>query len=336
MYRLQVSGLVVCMALLGVPSVHAEPGVRTLVLPFRSLGVNDTTLAVARDLLIGDMQSHGMSIVSVDGENLAHGALACDAPECAAALARESNATQVVYGSLSRLSTKVIARLSVLRVGEPAPFYRDQITATTEEDLDAVMRRIAEGIAAGKPNSNQASVESVTQAETTAPARRATRTGFGLRAGFLFPTGNGFGGADRLTNIHGAYRYEFGRTQIESSTLVGLSWGDGNLDWTLLDLTAARLFGTRDIATYVGAGIGVHTITVERRLPFNGSGTGPYGPSTQTETVPTLDLAAGLVALRTYDFNAILEPRFHLVFSNFDEVGGDGANGVMLTFGTSP
>jgi len=327
-------------ALLARPS-RADSGAQTLVLPFRSVGVNDTTLLVSRDLLLGELQGMRLPLVGANsiGASLPSGLDACDNALCASTLGREHGATQVVYGSLSKLGAKVIVRLNVTRVDETTPFYRDQLTATSVEDLDVVMRRFAEGIVQGYPNSDRASVESVTEAETITPPRRATRTGFGLRAGFLFPTGNSFGGASQLTNIHGVYRYELKNFQVETTTLFGLSWGDGNLDWTLLDLSASRLFGTRDVSTFLGAGFGVHSVTVARDQIY--SSNDPYysysyvARGKQTETVPTLDLTAGVIALRTYDFQAILEVRFHYVLANFDEVGGDGANGVQISFGTS-
>lgn len=337
--RFLSSSLLILAALLARTS-SAETSAQTLVLPFRSIGVNDTTLLVSRDLLLGELQGMGLPLVAANasGEALPSGAEACDNALCASTLGREHGAAQVVYGSLSRLGGKVIVRLNVVRVDETTPSYRDQLTATTIEDLDVVMRRFAEGIVQGRPNSDRASVESVTEAETVTPLRRATRTGFGLRAGFLFPTDHSFGGADRLTNIHGVYRYEFKNFQIESSTLFGLTWGDGNIDWTLLDLSAARLFGTQDVSAFLGAGFGVHSVTVARDQLYSYGGPYPYSYVSrvkQTETAPTVDVTAGLIALRTYDFQAILEVRFHYVFANFDEVGGDGANGIRVTFGTS-
>jgi len=248
----------------------------------------------------------------------------------------------VVYGSLTRLGGKIIARLNVLRPGEPAPYYRDQLTAVSEDDLDAVMRRFAEGIATGRPNSDRATVESVTQAESITPARRATRAGMGIRAGFLFPTGDGFGGVQRMTSLRLAHRYEFRDFQIETTPVLGLAWGKGNLDWSMLDIGASRVFGTGDISSYLGASFGVHSVTVERRhtvvSSYPGSGYPDYtyevGDS-QTETVPTVDLVAGIMALRTYDFVAVIELRFHYVFEAFERTGGGGAQGLMLTFGTS-
>lgn len=314
-----------------------------LVLPFRTVGVGDTTALVSRDLLVGSLADMRLDLVPLDASGvLPQGAAACDDAACAAAFGREAGASRVVYGSLSRLGGKIIARLNVIRVEDAAPYYRDQLTSASEDDLDVVMRRFAEGIAQGRPNSDRASIESVTQAETITPARRATRPGFGVRAGFLFPTGNSYGGADRLTHVHAAFRTEFRDFQVETTPVLGFSWGDGNLDWTMLDVSVTRLFGTQDFTPYLGAGIGVHTVTVARdeyqTYVYPGPPPYTYGypyRTTQSETAPTLDLVAGVMALRTYDFALIAELRFHYVFANFNEVGGDGANGIRLTFGTS-
>ena len=322
----------------GAPLPPAGP---TLVLPFRSVGVSDTTIFVSHDLLEGNLEDLGVSVLraSTLSTPILSGALACDLPECAAELGRQNQAGQVVYGSLSKLGDKIIARVSVVRVGETEPFYRDQINALTEDDLDRVMRRAAEGIAAGRPNSDRATIESVTQDEAREPARRATRSGLGFRAGFLFPTGDSYGEADRLTNFHFGYKYETPTFMIETTTLLGMTWGGDNVDWTVLDLAASRIFGTGDFATYLGAGIGVHSVRVEKKvmeIVDNQWGHYEYENSIeQSETVPTFDLVAGLLAFRTYDFEIVTELRYHHSFEQFDQVNGKGAHGFLLTFGTS-
>jgi hypothetical protein len=315
---------------------------RTLVLPLRSVGVGEQTVVASASLLAGSLEDLGMTVVRRDSSRppLPEGPEACDAPECAAQLMGEYGTELVVYGSLTQLGGKIIARINVLWAGEAAPYYRDQLTATSEDDLDVVMRRFAEGIAAGRPNSNRATVESVTNAETVTPPRRATRSGMGVRAGFLFPTANSYGGADRLTNLRAVFRYELTHFQIETTPMLGFSWGKGNFEWSMLDLGASRIFGTGDLSPYLGASLGVHTVTVERQynVTYSYPGYPDYTYETgmqQTETVPTADLVAGLMALRTYDFVAVVELRFHFVFEKFNRVGGGGAQGVMLTIGTS-
>lgn len=325
--------------LLSSASVTANTPSRTLVLPLRSTGVNDTTLTVCRQLLIGSLQHLGVPVGDTleDEASLPAGAAACAEPACASRVGREHHAGQVVYGSLARLGSKIIARVDVIRAGEDAPYYRDQLVATSQEDLDHVMRRFAEGIAAGRPNSDRATVESVTNVETLTPLRRAARTGFGLRAGFLFPVGGSYGGADRLTHLRGVYKYEMRDYQIETTTLCGFSWGQDQFEWTILDLGVSRLFSTRDFAPFAGASVGVHSVTLQDRHPAIVSTPYYYYYNThrQTRTAPALDVFAGLLAMRTYDFHPVVELRLHFVLENFPDVNGKGANGVMLSFGTS-
>lgn len=319
----------------------AVPG-RALVLPLRTLGVDEATAVVSHDLLVGSLEDLGMMVVRHDA-GLApppSGEAACDAVACAAELGREHGADLVVFGSLSRLGGKIIARVNVLRVGEEAPWYRDQLTAAADDDLDTVMRRFAEGITSGRPNSDRATVESVTLVETEQPARRATRSGSGVRAGVLFPTGGGFGGTDRLTSLRLSHRYELRDFQIETTPVLGFMWGDGNFDWTLLDLGVSRIFGTGDMATYLGMSVGIHSVTVEekRTVVYTTPGFPTYSYDvgvSHTETAPTVSVSAGLLALRTYDFTAVLELRYYYVFESFEQAGGGGAQGLLLSFGTN-
>jgi len=334
--------LCLLVAFVALPSFAAASP--TLVLPLRSIGVDDQTIVVTRDLLAGSLGDLGVEVVTPDPllAPLPMGSAACDAPDCAAALGRQHGAGEVVYGSMSRLGAKFIVRLNVVRVDDTAPYYRDQLTSTSEEDLDTVMRRFAEGIASGRPNSDRATVESVIQAETIEPTRRATRAGFGVRAGFLFPVGNSFGDDHPLTSILAAFKTELGDYMIETTPLIGFNWGDGNLDWTMLDVSAVRLFGKSDMTGFAGFGVGVHTVTVARNQVYTQTypGTPPYTYSytsrnQQTRTVPTLDLIVGGMGLRTYDMSLILELRLHIVFATFDVLDDERANGLRLTFGTS-
>lgn len=179
---------------------------QTLVLPLRTIGVSDTTATVVGDLLAGELESRGIAILPASRQaDHPRGDAACDDAACAADAAANHGASQVVYGSLSRLGDKIILRIRALRTGETTPSYMDQLTSTTEEDLDAVVRRAADGLAS----------------------------------------------------------------------------------------------------------------------------------SSQAETTLTTDLGVGLMALRTYDLSIIVDLRYHIVWADFDAVGGKGAHGISLTFGTS-
>lgn len=308
---------------------------QTLVLPLRTVGVSDTTAAVVQSLLEGELEARGIVLVpaSQRSPDLPIADAACDDAVCAAAAGESHGASQVIYGSLSRLGDKIIFRIRALRSGDTAPSYMDQLTSTTEEDLDAVVRRAADGFAAGRGNADHATVETVTREETFEPRRRANRRGVGLRAGFLFPVADSYGAVDRLTSLRLAFKYESRDYLLESTPLLGITWRGETVDWTILDLFGARIFGLGDLSTYVGVGLGVHALNVEKHIPD-----APYeydSSISQTMTTLTTDVGLGLIALRTYDLSIIVDVRYHYVWGDFNAIGGDGAHGVMLTFGTS-
>lgn len=318
--------------------------ISALVLPFRSIGVSDTTILASRDLLSGELESRGLALIGPRSSPgpLPMGSGACDDPGCAGALASEYGAGLIVYGSMSRLGEKIVVRAHALRAAENVPFYNDQISALTEEDLDTVMRRIAEGISAGRPNSISPTVESVTQAETRSPSQRAGRSGFGFRAGVLYPLGDSYAGGDRLTNLRLSYKYETRDFLVETTTLTGLSWRGDTAEWSILDLFMARVLGLGDRAVYAGGGLGVHALHAEAmETPYHPSPQDPeylltgHGSNDQSSTTFTMDAGVGLILLRTYDFQLVADLRYHHVFEDFDKVGGGGARGFLVTLGTS-
>lgn len=173
---LVLSALVLgALARAGGPALAFETS-QTLVLPLRTIGVSDTTAAVVGDLLQGEIESRGLGVVPASRlpADLPTGAAACDDAECAAEAGGRHGASRVVCGSLSRLGDKIIVRIRALRIGEASPYYAEQITATTEEDLDAVVRRVADGIATGRPDADRATIDTVTDEETLVPRRRAS------------------------------------------------------------------------------------------------------------------------------------------------------------------
>jgi hypothetical protein len=338
--------LVLAVLVLGVLAAAAAPALssetsQTLVLPLRTIGVSDTTAVVVGDLLQGEIESHGLAVVPASRlpADLPAGEAACDDAACAAEMGGRHGASRVVYGSLSRLGGKVILRIRALRIGAASPYYAEQITATSEEDLDAVVRRVADGIVTGRSNADQATIDTVTDEETLVPRRRASRSGFGPRAGFMFPAAGSYGDTERMTSLRLTHLYETRKFLVESTPLLGLAWRSDTLEWTILDIFGARIFGVGDFTPYVGAGLGVHSVHVEKMgtatSRFDGNIYSYPTSQSQTETTLTGDIGVGLLALRTYDFVVVVEVRYHYVFADFDRLGGDGAHGIALTFGTS-
>jgi hypothetical protein len=317
-----------------VAPISASESGPTLVLPFRAIGVSETTAAVVADLLSGELESRGILILPSRRAEVVLGAEVCDDPECANAAAASAGAARVVYGSLSRLGDKIILRVRALWVGERTPYFADQISAATEEDLDTVARRVADSIAAGRTDAAKPTIQTVTEEETFEPRRRASRSRFGLRAGFLFPDGSSFGDADRLTSLGLVITYETPKMLIKSTPLLALAWRGETVEWTPFDLFVARIFGIGDFCPYVGAGLGIASVHVEREydpaVPYSSTTSG-----SESETTLAADLGVGILMLRTYDVLIDVELRYHYVFADFDGIGSDGAHGFGLRIGIS-
>ena len=322
------------------PAVPDRSTPDLLVLPFRGVGVSDTTIAVFADLLVGGLESRGVAVLDrPDPARIASGVSdLCDEAACARMEMERHGASRVIYGSIGRLGSKRIVRVHLLRVGDERPFLADQITAAGDEDLDRIAARIAEAIAEGRSDLGSVTVQSVTQQETAPPRLRAQRRGLGVRAGFLFPSGDSYAGVDRMTVFRLPYKYEGTRHLIESTVLGGLAFGSGCVDWTIFDLYLARIYGLKDRASYIGGGLGVHSIHLEKeyRAYYPGD---PYyryyDTNSQNATTIVTEIGGGILLMRTYDFEIVLDCRYRIVFDKFKDIGKDGAHGLVLTFGAS-
>jgi len=322
-----------------ISAVRAQETGSTVVLPLRTIGVSDTTAAVVADLLRDELEARRVSVLPASQlpADLPKGAEACAEAACAAATAANLGASRAVYGSVSRLGVKFIVRIRTIRSGETSPEYTDQLTATYEEDLDALARRFADGIVAGLPHSETASVKNITEEETLEPRRRASRASVGLRAGFLFPAEHSYGGAERLTAARFSFKYETEKFLVDTTPILGFAWHGDTVEWTILDIFVARIFGSGDFAPYLGAGVGVHALNIEQVSYFAPNYYDPYFYSShsQSETTLTGDAGIGLTMLRTYDFSLAFDLRYHYVFSDFNAIGGYGAQAVSFMFGVN-
>jgi hypothetical protein len=312
----------------------------TLVLPLQPVGLDEQTALVTTSLLRDDLSARGVQIVALPADAVPPAANA--GPAEFSALARSAGADTVVYGSLSKLGWKIICAVRAQKVGEPTPFFNVPVNSMSIEDLDIVMKRIAEAIATGKSRVGGPSIDTITQEESYEPRTHASRRGFGMRAGFLFPSGESYGNADRLVSIRLPFKYETHDAMIETTMLTGLAWGgehSGNkgwaVDWTILDLYGARIYGVNDRATYFGGGLGVHAIRVEQGDDIYCFEYSCDSSREQALTTLTADAGFGMIFMRTRDFQVMVDLRYHVTFSRFDEVNDKGAHGLALTFGTT-
>ncbi len=319
-----------------------------LLLPFDTIGIDYTTGAVAVSILGYQLTESGATTIMTTqtGDPLPSGAIACYDLDCASELARQQDVDQVIFGSISRLGEKRIVRVSALKTGETSPFYMDQLSALSDEDLEAVMIRIAESITAGLPNSDQATVESVIEAETRPPRLRKSRGGLGARAGFLFPVNHSYGKADRLTSLRFLHKIESRHYFIETTALTEWAWGDDQFDWTLFSIYGARILSKGDVSPYTGFGMGIHVITLDQSPSHAHQSEISFSPdrpldlhysssSQQTKACLVLQGGVGLLMMRTFDYELFFDIRYRLALESFEDLADEKAHGIMLTFGTN-
>lgn len=171
------------------------------VLPFVPVGMDSITARVASGLLLSELRAQGIAVV--DKWDVAP----TESPQDAARLAG-SDVEMAVYGSLSQLGNKILAEVNVVKVATSEIVYNDRLTSQSTEDLEAVMRRLAKGVATGKKMSETVTVESVTAAEAQTPRRRASFSSVGLKVGYLWPMEDSWGGMTKMTVVDFVYRYE--------------------------------------------------------------------------------------------------------------------------------
>jgi hypothetical protein len=152
----------------------------------------------------------------------------------------------------------------------------------------------------------------------------------------LSAVGDSYAGAGTLTSLAYVWRYQTLSYNVEVVPALGLAWGgdpegeDGRArDWSLLDLFVAWTPMHGDIAPYVGAGLGLHAIQVERQT------TGTPFPVMRSDgaTGVSFGLGGGVVLFRTFDFQLALDLRYQHFVGDLGPAGGGGARGFLFGFG---
>jgi hypothetical protein len=279
-------------------------------------------------LLISELRSQGVTVV--DKRDSAP----TESPQDAATLLKDSGVEFGIYGSLLQLSNKIIVEVNVVKVATSELSFTDRLTAESAEDLDVVMRRLAEGIVSGKKAAATATVETVTATEGKTPRRRATFSSAGLHAGYMWPTDNSWAGVTKMVAVDFVYAYETANWQIEIVPFLGFRGGGNDentaVDWAIFDFSFHYFLTKTDISPYLGGGLGFHSIAAEEAIP---DGYGYYHKVDDSGTGFAFNLGGGFVFFRTYDFRLTADLRYQYVTYTFKNFEHDQAQSVMFTIG---
>jgi hypothetical protein len=336
----QVSLLIILVVLsllaITVSRAMAQGTARVVVFDPQPIGVDESTVMATAQLLRNDLAGTGKFMVVEEGEmrRVLGQMLECFDSQCAAQNGKQLGADKAVIGSLSRLGEKIIVELRIVNVATAQVEYSDRMASTTVEDLDTVIQRMANAVASGKPVEKTAEVGLIVQEEAKEPLRRKNFFTVGGKIGYLFPTGNSWGEADRLLCLDWVSRYETPTFFVES--LVGYRLGyryqvneeNGAFD-VPIEFSVFYLPSKSDFSPYFGGGLGIHWIAA-KRWDENGNHANDEDER-WTNNGLALNLGGGLMGVRTYDFRIVVDLRYSIVFT---ELGDQSQHqGIALTFG---
>ena len=328
--------VVLSILLFTIGRTLAEETARLAVFDLEPIGVDPATVQATAQLLRNDLAGTGRYSVVDEGEMrriLGQSAMCYDS-QCAAENGRRLGVQKALVGSLSRLGEKIIVELRLVDVATGGVEYSDRMASTTVEDLDTVISRMAQSVASGKPVEKTAEVGLIVQEEAKEPLRRKNFFSVGGKIGYLFPTGDSWGQADRLLCLDWVTRYETNDFFVES--LIGyryqLNEDNGAFD-VPIEFSIFYVPSRSDFSPYFGGGLGIHWIGA-KRWDENGDHDDDEDER-WTNNGLALNVGGGLMGFRTYDFRFVVDLRYSIVMADLG--GQDTHQGIMLTFGiTSP
>jgi hypothetical protein len=218
---------------------------RVALLPATGTNVHDGHLAAATDVLRAYLERTGRFQVALVPSPAEKGVEPTFAQ--AGEAARAAGADLAVTLRVSRLGGGALVRLGAYRP-DGTLAHADEMNAATPDDLDTVLRRLADGLALGQKARGTAEIDTVTQREAFAYRKQAATNVFGLRLGGM-----------HLMNV--------ASTTMDSATLAG-----GGLFW----LYDARTY-LAEVSVDLMSGDGAHDVSI---------GLGAYYPFSRENTTP--------------------------------------------------
>jgi len=310
----------------GPEAVRAE----VLVAPrVQATGVEAQTAVAVEEILVRELEAR------IDGRLVRadHAARArpCVDPACASRRARRCGAQGALLASVTRLGTEYhITLRQVDRSG--GTVWTEERIAASEEDLDSA----AIAVVAARFGGFAGSPGDTTPAPVVGLPQHRGWSSQGPRVGTLSPLGDSYAGAGRLTSLAYVWRHQTESFNVEVVPALGVTWGgelgvDGGKarEWSLLDLFVAWTPVRGDVAPFIGGGLGLHALELERAA----TGTPFLGTRKEGRTAVVLALGCGVVFFRTYDFQLAVDLRYQHFAYDFDALGGDGAHGIAFSFG---
>lgn len=272
--------------------------------PVEGVNVHAGHVAAAQRVLEGHLEALGQRVVALEA-----------GVKDAAAAAREKGAIAVLRCSMTRIGQKVKVWMRLEPIEGSA--RTATLDASSPEDLDPVLLRLARQLSSGTPAAD-ARIGEVTEKEEDVYGRKTAASYVGLAVTATF--GGASGGGDALGGL-GVYWLYDARTflaDIQAGFGVSQTASDGG-GWMGLSIAGLYPLADRDVTPFVGAGLGFMRLELDGHA---GTGVQVFGD-------------AGVLFGRTstVHFRADLRP-FVTTFELTDDLGRGGVGyGAQLALG---
>jgi TolB-like protein len=268
------------------------------ILPMHSLGVDSISTQTAEYLLnheIGKLTS--MDIIPQKLTSEIAGDEYCMDVDCASEIGEKLNVEQVVSCGLSKLGDKVIVQFMLVDVAARKILITDNMTSTSIEDLEMVMKRVALSIINQKPIDKTAEVGAIVKSENKSFRRRKAIKFTGLSFGYLYPQ-EGYDEKDRSFSFDLRKGYEI--TNLAIGGQFAIRHGIAT------NIYISYLLTKTDLCPYIGGAFGFHWVAHDNDEKKRTDGFEVIG-------------SIGIRAFRTYNFQVIMNIDYTYVFNDYDD-----------------
>jgi len=316
------------------------------VFEFNAVGIDEQTTGAAMQILKNELNTTGkFSVIPTDKMEAGLSAkgitdFTCHDVGCAADYGLALETENVIIGTFTKLGDKIITEIKLVNVSQKKVVFTDRFSTVSVEDLDAVLRRLANAVAKRKKIDTEVGRFGITEEEAKQPRRKTSFITSGASFSFGFPIGDSYSGVNTIKTIWWNTRYETGNFVIDNS--VGVSWGSGDevevevlpgITQTIAETRIAVIpwdIGVRyifnreaEFAPFLGGGLGFHFIASQSYDAFE----------VGSDEAMALHIAGGIFGFQSSNFRFTLEGKYTIVFTDVFPNSGSSSQQFGISIG---
>jgi len=247
----------------------------------------------------------------------------------------------VIIGTFTKLGNKIITEVNLVSVSQGKVVFTDRFSTESVEDLDAVLRRLANAVAQRKKVGTEVGRFAVTEEEAQQPRRKKSFITSGGSFSFGFPFGDSYSGVNNIKTLWWNTRYETGNLVVDNS--IGISWGSGDeakvdvfgttqtiaqtkiavVPW---DIGIRYIFSREaEFAPFLGGGVGIHFIAAQNYETIDYEVGG--------DEAPALHIAGGIFGFQSSNFRLTIEGKYTIVFTDAFPNSGNSSQQFGISIG---